>query len=113
MNKSLVVAAMLSAFSLAGFAPSAFAAAKETTWQKHHPRRVEVNHRLANQNKRIDKEVKEGEMTKAEAAKLHKDDRQIRQEERDMASQDGSHLTKLDQKTLNQQENKVSKQIGK
>jgi hypothetical protein len=33
---------------------------------------------LNNQNKRIHAEVKEGEMTKAEAATLHKDDRQIR-----------------------------------
>jgi hypothetical protein len=39
--------------------------------------------------------------------------RQIRQEERLMASQDGGHITKAEQKVLNQQENKVSQQIGK
>ena len=77
-----------------------------------HPRRAEVNHRLANQNHRIDKEVKEGEISKGQAAQLHKDDHQIRQEERDMASQDNGHITKLEQKTLNQQENQVSKKIG-
>ncbi|MBV8502189.1 MAG: hypothetical protein JO006_17105, partial [Paucibacter sp.] len=62
---------------------------------------------------RIKDEVKEGEMSKAKAAKLHKEDRQIRQEERDMAAQNGGHITKSEQKVLNQQENKVSKEIGK
>jgi hypothetical protein len=30
-----------------------------------------------------------------------------------MASQNGGHITKSEQKVLNQQENQVSKQIGK
>jgi len=84
----------------------------QTQWQKDHPRRAEVNQRLANQNKRIHNEVKEGEMGKGQAKALHKEDRQIRQEERDMASQNGGHITKQEQRTLNQQENKVSRQIG-
>ena len=63
--------------------------------------------------KRIKTEVKEGDLTKSQAASLHKDDRQIRQEERLMASQNGGHITKQEQKTLNQQENAVSRQIGK
>jgi hypothetical protein len=77
----------------------------------HHPRRHEVNERLANQDKRIDRKEADGKMSKKEANKLHKDDRQIRQEEKDMASQDGGHITKQEQKTLNQQENSVSRQI--
>ena len=81
-------------------------------WNKNHPRRHEVNSRLNNQDKRINKEVKEGEISKGQAANLHKEDRQIRQEERDMVSQNGGHITKQEQKTLNQQENVVSKQIG-
>ena len=96
--------------SLACFTATANA---ETAWQKAHPRRAEVNHRLANQNRRIHEERKEGDLTPAQAAALHKDDRQIRQEERDMASQNGGHITKQEQRTLNQQENAVSKQIGK
>ena len=87
--------------------------AQDTKWEKSHPRREQVNNRLHNQNKRIREEVKDGEITKAQAGKLHKEDRQIRQEERDMASQNGGHITKQEQKTLNQQENAVSKQIGK
>jgi hypothetical protein len=85
----------------------------DTTWEKNHPRRDEVNDRLARQNKRIHREVKEGDLTKAQAAALHKDDHMIRQEERDMAKLDNGHITKADQRSLNQQENAVSKDIGK
>jgi len=89
------------------------ARADETQFDKEHPRRAEVNGRLANQNARIKNEVKSGQITKTKAAKLHKEDRQIRGEEKVMASHDGGHITKADQKSLNQQENAVSKQIGK
>ena len=104
------VTAIIVSISLAGIATSALA---ETTWQQNHPRRTEVNARLANQNRRIDKEVAEGEMSKGQAAQLHKEDHQIRREERLMASQNNGHITKQEQRTLNQQENAVSKQIGK
>jgi len=85
----------------------------ESDWAKDHPRRHQVNKRLNNQNKRINQEVKEGEITKAQAANLHKQDHMIRQEERDMARQNGGHITKGEQKVLNQQENAVSREIGK
>ncbi|HTP38197.1 MAG TPA: hypothetical protein VMI92_01365 [Steroidobacteraceae bacterium] len=107
-RKHLAIAAVM--VSVAGLGTSAMA---ETAWQKAHPRRTEVNARLANQNRRIHKEVKEGEISKTQAAQLHQQDHQIRQEERDMASQNGSHITKTEKKALNQQENAVSKQIGK
>jgi len=54
-----------------------------------------------------------GEMTPAQAAALHMQDHQIRREERIMASQNGGHITRQAQRTLNQQENAVSKEIGK
>jgi len=85
----------------------------ETEWQKDHPRRTQVNKRLKNQNRRINQGVKNGTLDKQQAAQLHKKDRQIRQEERDMSSQNGGHITKQEQKTLNQQENAVSGQIYK
>jgi len=113
MKKSLIVALFLSAAGLSAFAQTAPTAGQGAEWSKQHPRRAEVNKRLANQNQRIKNEVKEGEMSKAQAASLHKQDKQIRQEERDMAAQNGGHITKQEQKTLNQQENAVSKQIGK
>ena len=113
MLKSIrvVVTAALATVALIGVASNALA--DETQWQKDHPRRTEVNGRLANQDRRINNEVKEGEISKAQAHKLHKEDHAIRQEERAMASTNGSHITKAEQKALNQQENQVSKQIGK
>ena len=85
----------------------------ETAWQASHPRRAEVNGRLKNQDPRINKELREGKITKGEAHQLHAEDHAIRQEERTMASQNGGHITKAEQRALNQQENAVSKQIGR
>src|SRR3982074_1205779 len=107
-RKVLTVTAVT--LSLAGLSATALA---DTQWQKTHPRREQVNNRLAHQNKRIHQEVKQGEITKAQAAKLHREDRAIRKEERTMASTNHGHITKAEQKALNQQENQVSKQIGK
>lgn len=84
----------------------------DTTWQRKHPRREQVNDRLQRQDKRIHREVKEGELSRGQAAALHKDDREIRQEERDMASQNHGHITQQEKRTLNQQENQTSKKIG-
>jgi len=112
MKKSSIAIAMFALVSATSFAQAPAAIDKDAAWQKAHPRREQVNDRLSNQNKRINQEVKDGDMSKAKAAKLRKEDRQIRREEREMASQNGGHITKGEQRTLNQQENKVSKQIG-
>ena len=102
---------LASSLLLAGMTINAFA--DEGQFDKDHPRRAEVNQRLENQDKRIQNEVKEGKMSKNEAAKLHREDRHIRKEERAMAAKDGGHITKKEQNKLNHQENDVSKQIGK
>ena len=106
-----VLTAGVIAVTLGALAAPAFAG--DTQWQKDHPRREQVNNRLKNQNKRIRQERKEGEITKAQAGQLHREDHAIRQEERTMASTNGGHITKAEQKALNQQENQVSQQIGK
>ena len=93
---------------LAGVAGTA---AADTTWQKNHPRREQVNGRLANQSKRIHQDVKNGTLTRGQAAQLHHEDHQVRQEERAMASQNGGHITKSEQRVLNQQENAISREI--
>ncbi len=85
----------------------------ETKWEQNHPRRDQVNDRLENQNRRINRELREGEITKGQAQQLHSEDRAIRNEERTMSRFDNGHITAADQKALNQQENAVSKQIGR
>jgi hypothetical protein len=106
-----VLSAAVVAVTLGAFVTPALA--DETQWQKDHPRRTEVNKRLANQNRRIHNEVKSGQINKAQAAQLHHEDHGIRQEERSMASTNNGHITKTEQRALNQQENQVSNQIGK
>jgi len=105
-RKHLGFAAML--ISLAAVAGTASA---ETTWQKNHPRRTQVNHRLNHQDKRIHQDVKNGTLTRSQAANLHHEDHQVRKEERDMAGQNGGHITKGEQKVLNGQENNIGSQI--
>ena len=112
MSKSVRKVLTIAAATLALTALASNAMA-ETQWQKDHPRRTQVNSRLNNQNKRIHNEVKDGQINKSQAKQLHSEDHAIRSEERTMASTDGGHITKADQKSLNQQENAVSKQIGK
>ncbi|MDB5803188.1 MAG: hypothetical protein JWN73_510 [Betaproteobacteria bacterium] len=104
--KSIVTAAVISTVMLA-VSGSAMA---ETQWQKDHPRRAEVNSRINNQNAKTHNEVANGKLTPAQGAQLHKEDHQIRQEERTMAAQHGGHITKQDQRILNRQENQVNAQ---
>jgi hypothetical protein len=103
---------LLSIMILISFlAISKSSAAQDGKWAQDHPRRAQVNSRLHNQNARVDNKVKDGQMSKAEASKIHHEDHQIRSEERSMASQNHGHITAQEQKTLNQQENHVSHQI--
>ena len=82
-------------------------------WRANHPRRAEVNSRLNHQDHRINVEHREGEITAAQAHDLHAEDRGIRAQERFDASQNGGHITRSEQHSLNQQENAVSQQIGR
>lgn len=106
----LVLGAGLAFAFVAGVSANAVAADK---WQQNHPRRVEVNHRFANLNNRISQERHDGQISRAQAWHEHHEVHQMRMEERAMARHDGSHLTRADQQALNQQENKVSTQVGK
>jgi hypothetical protein len=101
------------AIGLALIGGSIGAAAADTQWQRNHPWRVQVNHRLDNQNRRINAELHRGEITPWRARVLHREDRAIRHEERVMAGFKHSHLTPAEHRALNQQENAVSRQIGR
>ena len=104
------IAAILVASTAALMATSAMA---DTKWERHHPRREQVNNRLARQNARIHQERKEGEITAAQAKALHATDRSIRAQERADAAANGGHITKAEQKTLNRELNANSGAIGK
>ncbi len=96
----------------AAFAFTAANAMADTHFQKTHPWREQVNNRLSRQNARIHQQVREGELSHAQAARLHARDRSIRAQERRMAARNGGHLTKAQQKALNRRENNVSRKIG-
>jgi hypothetical protein len=80
-------------------------------WRETHPRRAEVNARLAHQSARIHEEVREGDLSRQQGRSLLQQDRSIRQQERQMAAGQGGHITKAQQRQLNREENAVSKQI--
>jgi hypothetical protein len=103
---------ILAGLGLATLLAAAGASHAETHWQHNHPWRTQVNHRLANQNRRIDREYRRGEISRGQARDLHAEDRGMRAEERYDASRNGSHLTRYEHRQLNRQENQVSGQIG-
>jgi hypothetical protein len=85
--------------------------AQDTAWQAEHPRRVQVNQRLANQNKRIVAGEQSGKVSAAQAERLQAKDGQIREQERADAAAHGGHLTQGEQRQLNREENRNSQRI--
>ncbi len=110
-TSKLLTAGVL-ALSLAAVGGSAGSAAAGT-WDQRHPRRAEVNERLAIQNFRINRELREGEISYRQARALHAEDRAIRAQERAMAYARGGSISRGEQRLLNQEENFVSHQIGR
>ncbi len=84
-------------------------AAQAQTFDQTHPRRAEVNARLANQNARITNGVKDGQLSRGEAKALRANDHAIRAEERADAAVNGGHITKAEQFRINRQENADSR----
>jgi hypothetical protein len=106
LKQKLLIAVMGAGLSLFGVA-----SASAGTWQDNHPRRVEVNHRLAHQDARINHDLRTGRITRWQAANLHREDRMIRMHERRDAALHGGHLTRFEQARLNHRENGVSRNI--
>ncbi|HZQ96957.1 MAG TPA: hypothetical protein VFA67_18230 [Candidatus Sulfotelmatobacter sp.] len=78
-----------------------------------HPRVNQINHREANQQKRIASGVNSGKLTPAEARRLERGEKRLQNnEKRDMAKNNG-HLTKKDQHQLNREANHMSARIAK
>ena len=100
------------AIALATLGLSATSASAESWWQFHHPRRAEVNDRLAHQNFRINRELREGALTPWQARRLQRQDFMIRHEERAMARFNGGYIPRGEQHMLNHQENMVGRRLG-
>lgn len=98
-TRTLALATLAATFALP------LSAATAETWAQAHPRRAEVNERLAHQNARITQGVREGQLTPGQARALRADDRAIRAEERADAAVNGGHITRGEQNRLNRQEN--------
>jgi uncharacterized lipoprotein YajG len=78
-----------------------------------HPRVNEVNNREQRQQDRIANGMKDGQLSPGQAAHLERNEARIQhQEKKDMAADNG-HLTKKDQRQLNREENRQSRQIYK
>lgn len=102
MDMTKIAAAIL---ALSMFATPALA----DRW--HGERAAEVNARRGNQERRINEGVREGTITHREARHLRGEERAIHAQEHRMERRDGGRLTAHDQRVLNREENRVSRQI--
>lgn len=86
----------------------------DTAWQRHHPAREAINHRIRNQERRITQERREGDLTRGQAQALRGEDRAVLRQERADARADHNrgHLSRAQARTLNQELNANSGAIG-
>ena len=104
---------IVAVLGLARVCGSAVSASAETSWERLHPRRDQVIDRLHYQSLRIRDERREGELNASEAHYLCNEDRAIFRQEQFDAHLNGGHITRAEQRALNQEENGVSGQIGR
>jgi hypothetical protein len=83
------------------------AASAATPWQAHHPRRVEVNHRLNQLRRDVRFDRRTDRISPAKAHRLDARLHEIRMQERGMAARHDSHITRLEQARLNHEETSV------
>jgi hypothetical protein len=102
---------LFSAFFVAFLGMANISMAQDGSFAKNHPRRSEVNQRLKNQDHRIHHKMKNGDISRRQAHRLHQRDHRIRHEERRMAYRHNGHLTRHEQYKLNRQENRVNRRI--
>jgi hypothetical protein len=73
--------------------------------------KTEIGQRKENQQDRISQGIQSGELTPREASRLEGKETALNQETRDMRRLDGGKLTPGDKKVVNQQQDRLSKQI--
>lgn len=108
MSKSRLFVAVASLATLVSFGSPAIAG----EWARHHPRQHEVLAREHHQIHRINRERREGELTRGQAHALRQGDRAIAHQERADARAHGGSITRAEQRQLNNQENAQSHAIG-
>ncbi|MEW6597756.1 MAG: hypothetical protein AB1429_09700 [Pseudomonadota bacterium] len=98
----------------AGAAVGAATAASADTgwWGYRHPRQEQVYDRLGYQNRRINREYREGEINRWQAYRLHRADARIARQDRFFARTNGGYITRGEQRYMNHEENRVSRRIG-
>ncbi|HXJ00841.1 MAG TPA: hypothetical protein VNH44_06435 [Micropepsaceae bacterium] len=106
-KRNLLMLSLGLAAGLASLTPASAA----TPWERDHPRRTEVLGRTANQSHRINEERREGDLTAAQAHRLHAADRGIVRQEQYFAHENNGHITKPEQRLLNREENAVGRHI--
>ena len=70
-----------------------------------------IRDRKARQQARIAQGVRSGELTARETARLERKEGALNQEVRDMRRLDGGRLTAQDRRTINHQQNRLSRKI--
>ncbi len=110
MKSTKTIASFFAALAVTGFLFAGTGHA-EDQWQRNHQGRVHINHRLRNQNRRINQGIRHDQLNGAEANQLHAEDRSIYNQERQDARGDNGHLTGAERHQINQEENAESRQI--
>lgn len=98
--------------ALAAAAPSMAGDGRDHRFENHHPRRDQVLDRTQLQNRRITRQVREGELTHAQAHRLRANDARIAGREQYLAGKNGGYITKRQQANLNKRLNGNSRRIG-
>jgi uncharacterized coiled-coil DUF342 family protein len=107
-KKNILLAAMALVIAGAG----ATGASAQTRFDQTHPRRAEVNARLAHENHRVVAERRDGVISRVKAMRMHRKAHMIRVQERRMAARHGGHITRAEKLKLNREENRLSRHIG-
>ena len=98
--------------ALVATAPSMAGDGHDRHFDNHHPRRDQVLDRTQLQNRRITHQVREGDLSHAQARNLRYRDATIAHRQQVLAHKNGGYITRQQQVNLNKRLNANSKRIG-
>jgi hypothetical protein len=85
---------------------------QDTTTPPEHPK-SEVNKRIENQKDRIEAGVADDQLTRREAARVERHDKQIHAQEKKDRQENGGNLTNKEKRQLNRELNRNSREIAR